>query len=312
MKNHFWIFGLILSATSCIAPRSITNSGKVTPKGNFVVAANQVYNLASAPAEKFASIAEVNIDNLQSSSTNVVTDAEANAIANDWQKVGEALLANNLDPLGGGVDFAIRYGAADRIDIGLKKAGKAKAIDVQYQFMGSLGNVKDFSKSATGKWYGSIGLQYSSQDLSLPFWAKPLTSMLQFDFNRKDILIPLIFSYGLGNEESIGAISFGVSYNFTNIQYSTGSITYALVQDVNGVQSTLSTAAFSESKNINSFGAFANFKIGFRYFYFVPALAVYYQNYGTFQNLVGDSFSLKGTTVVPSLGLRLRLGKSKS
>jgi hypothetical protein len=125
-------------------------------------------------------------------------------------------------------------------------------------------------------------------------------------------LVPLIFSYGLGNEESIGAISFGLSYNFTRMHYSTTPFTYARIQDTNGVITALNTAAITESKSISSFGAFANMKIGFRYFYFVPAVAVYYQNYGTLQNFIGESFQMKGVTVVPSLGLRLRVGKSKA
>jgi hypothetical protein len=136
--------------------------------------------------------------------------------------------------------------------------------------------------------------------------------MLEYDFSRKDILVPLIFSYGLGNEESIGAISFGLAYNFTRMNYSTTPFTYAYIQDTNGVVNALNTAAITETKNISSFGAFANMKIGFRYFYFVPAVAVYYQNYGTLQNFVGESFQMKGLTIVPSLGLRLRLGKSKA
>ncbi len=312
MKRYVWIFGLLVSVSSCVAPRAITNSGKVTPKGNWVVATNQTYNIATAPAGKVASAVDINLDNLLNGSLDTVSLVQSNAIATDWQKVGEALIANNFDPIGGGVDFGVRYGIAKRFDVGFKKAGRAKAIDFQYQFLGSLGNVDDFSESATDKWYGSIGLQYSSQDLSLPFWAKPISSKLAYDFSRKDILVPLIFSYGLGNEESIGAISFGLSYNFTRMHYSTTPFTYARIQDVNGVVTALNTAAITEAKNISSFGAFANMKIGFRYFYFVPAVAVYYQNYGTLQNFIGESFQMKGVTVVPSLGLRLRLGKSKS
>ena len=122
----------------------------------------------------------------------------------------------------------------------------------------------------------------------------------------------MIFSYGFGNEESIGAVSFGLSYNFTRMNYSTTPFTYARIQDLNGVVTALNTAAITETKNINSFGAFVNMKIGYRRIYFVPALAVYYQNYGTLQNFIGESFQMKGVTVVPSIGLRLRLGKSKS
>ncbi len=312
MKKYVWIFGLLVSVSSCVAPRAITNSGKVTPKGNWVVATNQTYNIATAPAEKVASALDVNLDNLLTGAIDTFSIAESNVVSTDWQKVGEALMANNFDPIGGGFEFGVRYGIAERFDVGFKKTGRAKAIDVQYQFLGSLGNVDDFSESATDKWYGSIGLQYSSQDVSLPFWARPINSRLQYDFSRKDILVPLIFSYGLGNEESIGAISFGLAYNFTRMHYSTTPFTYAYIQDANGVVTALNSKAITETKNINSFGAFANVKIGFRYFYFVPALAVYYQNYGTLQNFIGESFQMKGLTVVPSLGLRLRLGKSKS
>ncbi len=312
MKNYVWIFGLLISASSCVAPRAITNSGKVTPKGNWVVATNQTYNIATAPAGKVASALDINLENLTNGSLDTVSLAQSNAVATDCQKVGEALIANNFDPIGGGFEFAVRYGIAERFDVGFKRVGRAKAIDIQYQFLGSLGNVDDFTETFTGKWYGSIGLQYSSQDLSLPFWAKPITTKLEYDFSRKDILVPLIFSYGLGNEESIGAISFGLAYNFTRMNYSTTPFTYAYIQDTNGVVNALNTAAITEAKNISSFGAFANMKIGFRYFYFVPAVAVYYQNYGTLQNFVGESFQMKGLTIVPSLGLRLRLGKSKA
>jgi hypothetical protein len=312
MKRYVWIFGLLVSVSSCVAPRAITNSGKVTPKGNWVVATNQTYNIATAPAGKVASALDVNLDNLLTGAIDTFSIAESNVVSTDWQKVGEALMANNFDPIGGGFEFGIRYGIAERFDVGFKKTGRAKAIDVQYQFLGTLGNVDDFSESATDKWYGSIGLQYASQDVSLPFWARPINSRLQYDFSRKDILVPLIFSYGLGNEESIGAISFGLAYNFTRMHYSTTPFTYAYIQDANGVVTALNSKAITETKNISSFGAFANMKIGFRYFYFVPAVAVYYQNYGTLQNFVGESFQMKGLTIVPSLGLRLRLGKSKS
>ena len=312
MKKYVWIFGLLVSVSSCVAPRAITNSGKVTPKGNWVVATNQTYNIATAPAGKVASALDVNLDNLFNRTIDTLSLAESNVVSTDWQKVGEALMANNFDPIGGGFEFGVRYGIAERFDVGFKKTGRAKAIDVQYQFLGSLGNVDDFSESTTDKWYGSIGLQYSSQDISLPFWARPINSRLQYDFSRRDILVPLIFSYGIGNEESIGAITFGLAYNFTRMNYSTTPFTYAYIQDANGVVTALNSKAITETKNISSFAPFANVKIGFRYFYFVPAVAVYYQNYGTLQNFVGESFKMKGLTIVPSLGLRLRLGKSKS
>ena len=32
MKKIIWLFVVVVTVSSCIAPRSITNSGKVTPK----------------------------------------------------------------------------------------------------------------------------------------------------------------------------------------------------------------------------------------------------------------------------------------
>jgi hypothetical protein len=113
MKNYVWIFGLLVSISSCVAPRAITNSGKVTPKGNWVVATNQTYNIATAPAGKVANAVDINIDNLLNGSTDTLSLVESNAVATDWQKVGEALIANNFDPIGGGLDFGIRYGIAE-------------------------------------------------------------------------------------------------------------------------------------------------------------------------------------------------------
>ena len=134
MKKYVWIFGLLVSVSSCVAPRAITNTGKVTPKGNWVVATNETYNIATAPALKVASAVDINLDNLINGSSDTLSLAESNAVSTDWQKVGEALIANNFDPIGGGVEFAVRYGIAEHFDVGFKKAGRTKAVDVQYQF----------------------------------------------------------------------------------------------------------------------------------------------------------------------------------
>ena len=93
MKKYVWIFGLLVSISSCVAPRAITNSGKVTPKGNWVVATNQTYNIATAPALKVASAADIDIENLINSSNPNSPAVDSIAITSDWQKVGEALMA---------------------------------------------------------------------------------------------------------------------------------------------------------------------------------------------------------------------------
>ena len=87
--------------------------GKSLLRAIGVVATNQTYNIATAPAGKVASALDVNLENLFNGSLDTVSLAQSNAVATDWQKVGEALIANNFDPIGGGLDFGIRYGIAE-------------------------------------------------------------------------------------------------------------------------------------------------------------------------------------------------------
>ena len=63
----------------------------------------------------------------------------------------------------------------------------------------------------------------------------------------------------------------------------------------------------TQSRDFSSFGGFLNLKLGYRYFYVIPAVSVFYQNYGDYALLNGASTSLSGVTFVPSLGFQLRI-----
>ena len=62
-----------------------------------------------------------------------------------------------------------------------------------------------------------------------------------------------------------------------------------------------------QKRDFSSFGGFVNLKLGYRYFYVIPAVSLFYQNYGDYALLNGQSTSLSGFTVVPSLGFQLRI-----
>jgi hypothetical protein len=50
MNNRILSIAILLFALqSCIAPRSVINSGKVTPKGNFAVGIQYSANVSTAP-----------------------------------------------------------------------------------------------------------------------------------------------------------------------------------------------------------------------------------------------------------------------
>jgi hypothetical protein len=69
--------------------------------------------------------------------------------------------------------------------------------------------------------------------------------------------------------------------------------------------------SFSHKQSYSSFGGFVNAKLGYKFAYFVPALSIYHQNYGTY-NVFGQQESYKGFTFIPSIGLQLNLGYGKA
>ena len=176
-------------------------------------------------------------------------------------------------------------------------------LDAQYQLLGPTGSVeKPGAGAAPGTLYASVGLQFAAQRAKLPNlpFLSDINSVLNLHATRYDILIPLTFSNSLGTEEEIGAISYGVAYGHTWMTYG-----FAPTKIYNG--SAQVPALPDQSRNFSSFGGFVNLKIGYRYAYFVPAVSVFYQNYGEFALLNNNSVSLKGVTVIPSIGLQLRI-----
>jgi hypothetical protein len=158
--------------------------------------------------------------------------------------------------------------------------------------------------------HGSIGIQYSGQKSDLPskVGLDKLSSIFNYELSRKDILIPLAFSYSFGPEETYGNISFGVVYGHSSIKYGFNPSKVLVRYAGNNLERIPS---FSHKQSYSSFGAFINAKLGYKYAYFLPALSIYHQNYGTY-NLFGQQESYKGFTFIPSIGLQLNFGYGKS
>ena len=286
-----------LLAASCTAPRAIVATGKVTPQGEFRVGYNQGLNLASAPIAKAGSAVREAASQAASQQKVDYTDATTQLQA--------AALAYVLDPVQTTADISIRYGIVPHLDAGFKYAFGSYVFDTQYQFLGPVGTPENPGRgAATGTTYGSIGLQFATQRAKLPSlpFLSDINSVLNLRATRNDLLIPLIFSNSFGPEEEIGAISYGlvyahswVSYGFAPDKIYSGSVKVPELP--------------LQHRNFSSFGGFLNLKIGYRYFYVVPAVSVFYQNYGDFALLNNQSTSLSGVTFVPSIGLQLRIPK---
>ena len=285
-----------LLAASCSAPRAIVATGKVTPQGEFRVGYNQGFNIASAPLSK---------------ATSALKDAASQAVGKDTVGYGgsvknlqAAALAYILDPVQPTADLSVRYGIAPRLDAGYKYAFGSHVFDAQYQFLGPVGSVENPGRgAASGTTYASIGLQFATQRAKLPSlpFLSDIGSVLNFRATRNDLLVPLIFSQSFGPEEEIGAISYGVVYAHSWVSY--GFAPSKIYTSGNQLISALPTT----SRDFSSFGGFVNLKLGYRYFYVIPAVSVFYQNYGDYALLNGASTSLSGLTVVPSLAFQFRI-----
>ena len=305
MKNHLLLFSSqrpalalaasLLLTTACSAPRAIVATGKVTPQGEFRVGYNQGFNIATAPLSKAGA---------------ALKDAAGAAAGKDTVGYGgsvinlqAAALAYILDPVQPTADLSIRYGIIPRLDAGFKYAFGSYVFDTQYQLLGPTGSPENPGRGAvSGTTYASIGLQFATQRAKLPSlpFLSDINSVLNFRATRNDLLIPLIISQSFGPEEEIGAISYGLVYAHSWVNYGFApSNVYLNTQKI--------PALPTQSRDFSSFGGFLNLKLGYRYFYVIPAVSVFYQNYGDYALLNGASTSLSGVTFVPSLGFQLRI-----
>lgn len=286
-------------AAGCTPSRSITASGKVTPQGAFKIGGNSAFNVASAPLAQ--------IDDVTKSAVQAIENRDTIAY-DEFQGLTRGLLAYSLDPVAPTSDFYIRYGLARGVDVGYKFASGAHVFDAMYQFMGGLGTPENPGPAGL---HASIGLQYATQQADLPGkrYLNRLSAFFSYELSRKDLLVPVVFSQSFGPEEQYGNISWGVVYGHTFIKYGFSPSDLFVRTAGDRVEKL---EPFLEREHYSSFGAFLNAKIGFKYAYLLPALSIYYQNYGTYNlfNLQQESF--KGVSFIPSLGLQFNLGYGKA
>ncbi|ALW83638.1 hypothetical protein AUC43_00050 [Hymenobacter sedentarius] len=285
----------LLMDTSCTAPRAIVATGKVTPQGEFRVGYNQGFNIATAPLSK----AGAAVRDAATTAANKDTVGYGGSVKN----LQAAALAYILDPVQPTADLSIRYGILPRLDAGYKYAFGSHVFDAQFQLLGPTGSPEHpGAGAASGTTYASIGLQFATQRAKLPSipFLGDINSVLNFKATRNDLLVPLIFSQSFGPEEEIGAISYGVVYAHSWVNY-------GFAPDNVYLNTQKIPALPNQSRDFSSYGAFLNVKLGYRYVYVIPAVSIFYQNYGDYALLNGASTSLSGVTFVPSLGFQLRI-----
>lgn len=254
--------GMLFTA-SCTAPRAIVSTGKVTPRGEFRVGGNLAFNIPTETISKTGSALL--------SAAKETANKDTVRYNQTIEKLQVAALAYVLDPIRPTSDLYLRYGVIDRLDVGYKYGFGSHVFDAMYQFMGPTGSVENPGTRQPGVTYGSIGLQYATQRAELPSipFLDDASEFLGFRASRHDLLVPLVFSQSLGTEEEIGAISYGVVYAHSFFKYG-----FEPRNLYNGPGSSKIPTLPVARRNFNSFGAFFNAKLGYRYAYVIPALSV--------------------------------------
>jgi hypothetical protein len=290
--------------TGCAAPKSITDSGKVTPKSQIKFGANYQANVPTQTIKNAVELVSSGVGAVKFVKKNIEEqnpEAVFNAIGNSDRfkshagAISKYMIGYAVDPMNYGLNYYVRYGIARRFDIGYQYSGGTNAFDIKYQFLGTTGTI---GSESSHKLYGSIGLQYSARQYELPARFRMVEEVIDFNFKRKDFFIPVIFSKSFGNEEKKGHFSWGVAYNGT-------FLSYALKETISDkYHIDLPIPSIDEKKYFSSYGTFINLKVGHKCVYFLASFAAYYTNYGTYKLIDGTSARLKGFTYVPTLGMQ--------
>lgn len=284
-----------LAAVACTAPRAVLFTPEATPKGHFRAGWQMGINMPTQTSEAL-------YGGLEGSAKRVWNQYQHDTVAitaDSLNDLAKALVAYSLDPLSVPAGIQFRYGLWHRLDIGYRYDGGANAFDVRYQWLGP-------EAAKEPGWRGSLAFQYSSQDYSLPSVAylDKLQELLRYEFTRKDFLFPLIVGRPLGKEGRIGSIGMGLAYDLSMVHWNSDVLN--LVEKLDD-GSTREFEPLQGEKTISAYGAFFNFRAGYKYVFLLGSFSLYWQDYGTYKLFGGKTVSLEGWTLMPTLGLEFRI-----
>jgi hypothetical protein len=303
MTRTALLFALTFLA-ACTAPRANLETGRVTPRGRFVVGADVRGNLPTATTGAMYDSLKAGVNEARDAATGESPKWTGEDGRQKLAKLVDTLVIYSLDPLGWGFDFRARYGFYDHLDLGVRYDSGVVAGDVRFQFLGAInrGKKPNLFFNHGPRWHGSVGVQYSQQDFKVPLpILEDLQELLGYEFTRKDVLVPLAISYSLGPDELFGAITFGLAYNLGLVKY--------------GFQEEKVAQLFQESleqegivvphdeKSVHAFGPFLNVKVGFKWIYAIASLSIYYQDYGSYDIFGVKTSRFSGLTFIPSFGV---------
>lgn len=289
----YFLFLLLFLFLSCSVPRVMNQSGKVAQKGTVNAGVSYMGNVSQTSA--------IHLTDAVYQFAKDVKDEDSLKWNTGLENTNKAVMAYSLDPLAHGFQFYLKAGIVNRLELGFQKAGKANMFETQFQF---LGPVKQQEPKKAKLWYGSIGAKYAWSSFSLPKAFGKVQSRLGYDMKRKDLMVPVTFSYSFGPEETYGSVSAGAVLGWHYLSY---GFFPDKVYDGNGIP----LQAESHKNTYRSVGFFFNLKAGYKYVYIIPSLSIYYQDFGTYPMLNNAQVSLRGWSFVPAISFQIQTPKKQ-
>ncbi len=258
--------------TSCAAPRSIAWDGTVAKRGDFQVQANSATSVPTAALKPV-------LDGLDK-----MLDKDPSLP--DLRLATRAGVAAAVDRPGALLDLNAHIGLGWNLDVGYHYIEGSHGVGLRWQFLDD-------------DWRAGIEALYVHGS-----WDPVGAERLGFKFQREDLVVPASFSIPFGESAKYGSFAMGPAVAFTWLRYGfTPTFEVKDDSDVSYVaQAIPMTRAFFWSQ-----GGFVSLRAGYRKVFFLVGLSMWHTNYGTFKVPEQDPVHLEGITMVPSLGLELRL-----
>ena len=296
--NKLILAAMTSISVGCAGPKSLSNSGRVTPVGEIRMQAEMVNHTPFGTLENLGDGLMDAVSYLdQESELLFEYDDSINTAASG----AISYFVDPVIPIGSG--FGIRYGLYDRIDVGYTNAMGTHVADIQYQLLGEPGQAARNGSGSGSPVYASLGLKFSTQSHGLPSFASldSLDELLGFAVSRTDLQVPLTVSIPFGPDEKFGALSMSAVYNRTMMQleFNPNDTIVELLEAEQAV-GELKTA-IEHSATFDSYGASISVKGGYQYIYAGAGIGLHYSDYGTFPLFLDETIALSGITLVPNV-----------
>jgi len=258
--------------TSCAAPRSIAWDGTVAKRGDFQVQANSATSVPTAALKPV-------LDGLDK-----MLDKDPSLP--DLRLATRAGVAAAVDRPGALLDLNAHIGLGWNLDVGYHYIEGSHGVGLRWQFLDD-------------DWRAGIEALYVHGS-----WDPVGAERLGFKFQREDLVVPASFSIPFGNAAKYGSFAMGPAVAFTWLRY---GFTPTFEIDDDSVSSRIAHVVPTTRTFFWSQGGFASLRVGYRKVFVMVGLSAWHTDYGSFNVPEQDPVHLEGVTMVPSLGLELRL-----